>query len=246
MSLDERPTLLAVRNVPWETPHRILDSCGGLEVRDVCPLEGDPLPGHDEVAGALVMGGPMNVDEIDRYPGLGATRDWLAEAVRREVPVLGICLGAQLLARALGAAVVPGERQEIGFHPVAVDDPADPVLGGLAPSSRVLHWHGDVFELPDGATHLASSELTAHQAFRRGNAWGVLFHPEADLALVERWMATPEMSEEAVEALGEGGAARIAPEAAELESALVAATTPGFDAFAALVRDAPRNHARPR
>jgi GMP synthase (glutamine-hydrolysing) len=234
MSMDERPTLLAVTNVPWETPHRILDSCAGLEVRHVCPLEGDALPGHDEVAGALVMGGPMNVDETDRHPGLGAIRDWLAEAVRREMPVLAICLGAQLLARALGAAVMPGERKEIGFHAVTVDDPADPILGGLGPGARVLHWHGDVFELPGGATHLASSELTAHQAFRHGNACGVLFHPEADLALVERWMATPEMSSEAVEALGED-AARIAPEAAELEAGLVAATTPGFEAFAGLV-----------
>lgn len=237
MSLDERPTLLAVTNVPWETPHRILDSCGALEVRQVCPLEGDALPPHEEVAGALVMGGPMNVDETDRYPGLGATREWLTEAVGREMPVLGICLGAQLLARALGAAVVPGERKEIGFHEVTVAEPADPILGGLAPAARVLHWHGDVFELPDGATHLASSALTAHQAFRRGNAWGVLFHPEADLALVDQWMATPEMSSEAVEALGEEGAAQIAPEAAELESGLVAATTPGFEAFAALVAE---------
>jgi GMP synthase (glutamine-hydrolysing) len=238
MSLDARPRLLAVTNAPWETPHRILDSCAALDVRHARPLEGDALPAHEEVAGALVMGGPMNVDETDRHPGLAATRDWLAEAVRRGMPVLGICLGAQLLARALGAAVLPGERKEIGFHEVTVDDPADPILGGLAPNARVLHWHGDVFELPEGATHLASSALTVHQAFRRGNAWGVLFHPEADVALVDRWMATPEMSVEAIEALGEEGAAAIAPEAAELEAGLVAATTPGFEAFAALVRDA--------
>jgi GMP synthase (glutamine-hydrolysing) len=238
MSLDARPRLLTVTNVPWETPHRILDSCAALDVRHARPLEGDALPAHEEVAGALVMGGPMNVDETDRHPGLAATRDWLAEAVRRAMPVLGICLGAQLLARALGAAVLPGERKEIGFHQVTVDDPADPILGGLAPNARVLHWHGDVFELPEGATHLASSALTAHQAFRRGNAWGVLFHPEADVALVGRWMATLEMSAEAVEALGEEGAAAIVPEAAELEAGLVAATTPGFEAFAALVRDA--------
>jgi GMP synthase (glutamine-hydrolysing) len=236
MNSDARPILVAIRNVPWETPHRILDSCGELEVRQICPLEGDPLPSHDEVAGALVMGGPMNVDETDRHPGLAVIRDWLAEAVRREMPVLGICLGAQLLARALGAAVVPGERKEIGFAPVTVDDPDDPVLGGLAPGAKVLHWHGDVFELPAGATHLAASELTAHQAFRRGNAWGVLFHPEADLALAEGWMTTPEMSAEAVEALGAEGAARIVAAAAELEAGLVAATTPGFEAFAALVK----------
>ncbi|HTR74653.1 MAG TPA: type 1 glutamine amidotransferase [Solirubrobacterales bacterium] len=235
MDSERRPTLLAVRQVPWETPHRILDSCGDLDVRHACPLEGDALPPHEEVAGALVMGGPMNVDETDLHPGLATTRDWLAEAVRREMPVLGICLGAQLLARALGAAVAPGAGKEIGFHPVAVDDPEDPIIGGLAPTSRVLHWHGDVFELPDGATHLASSALTGHQAFRLGNAWGVLFHPEADVALAERWMATPEMSTEAIEVLGDEGAGRIVPEAAELEAGLIAATTPGFEAFAALV-----------
>jgi GMP synthase (glutamine-hydrolysing) len=186
MSLDDRPTLLAVTNVPWETPHRILDSCGALRVRHVRPLEGDPLPRHEEVAGALV----------------------------------------------------PGERKEIGFHEVTIEEPADPILGRLAPRTRVLHWHGDVFELPPGAAHLASSTLTAHQAFRLGNAWGVLFHPEADFALVERWMATPEMADEAVEALGEEGAAAIAPEAAELEAGLIAATTPGFEAFASLVAEA--------
>jgi GMP synthase (glutamine-hydrolysing) len=238
MNPDTRPTLLAIRNVPWETPHRILDSCGDLEVLHVCPLEGDALPPHDEVAGVLVMGGPMNVDETDRYPGLATTRQYLAEAVGREMAVLGICLGAQLLARALGAAAVPGGRKEIGFAEVTVDDPTDPVLGGLAPSAKVLHWHGDVFDLPPGATHLAASDLTAHQAFRLGNAWGLLFHPEADLALAEQWMTTPEMSEEAIEALGEARAAEIAPEAAELEPSLIAATTPGFEAFAALVRDA--------
>jgi len=238
MSSDERPTLLAVRNVPWERPHRILDSFADFEVREVSPLEGESLPPHEEVGGALVMGGPMNVDETDRYPGLLEIREWLAEAVRRELPVLGICLGSQLLARALGAAVVPGEAKEIGFHAVAVDDPEDPILGGLAPGAKVLHWHGDVFDLPPGATHLASSALTSHQAFRVGNAWGVLFHPEADAALAERWMATPEMSSEAVEVLGDAGAGAIVPEAAELEEGLIAAARPGFDAFAAMVRDA--------
>jgi GMP synthase (glutamine-hydrolysing) len=238
MNSDARPTLLAIRNVPWETPHRILDSFEGFEVRHACPLEGDALPAHDEVAGALVMGGPMNVDEVDRHPGLATTRAWLTAAVAREMPLLGICLGSQLLARALGAAVVPGERKEIGFHAVTVEDPSDPVLGGLAPSARVLHWHGDVFELPPGATHLASSELTAHQAFRRGNAWGVLFHPEADAALVDQWLETPEMHGEAVEELGEDAPAWIAAEAADLEQGLLAATRPGFDAFAAIVRDA--------
>jgi GMP synthase (glutamine-hydrolysing) len=240
VSLDERPTLLAIQHVPWETPHRILDACGGLHVHTVKPLAGQPLPAHDEVAGAVVMGGPMNVDEVERFPGLAAEREWLAEAARRQLPVLGICLGAQLLARALGAEVRPGEGNEIGFATVEVHDPADPVLGGLAPSTDVLHWHGDVFDLPGGAQPLASSALTEHQAFRAGNAWGVLFHPEADLALVEAWLAVPEMIDEAVEVLGNEGTHALPERASEAEPALVERTAPGFAAFAELVVAAPR------
>jgi GMP synthase (glutamine-hydrolysing) len=235
MSLDDRPTLLALQHVPWETPHRILDLCGALAVHTVKPLASQPLPPHGEVAGAVVMGGPMNVDEVERFPGLAAEREWLAEAARLGMPLLGICLGAQLLARALGAAVRPGERGEIGFAPVEVHDPGDPVLGALAPSTSVLHWHGDLFELPEGATPLASSALTEHQAFRRGNAWGVLFHPEADLALLEAWLAVPEMIDEALEVLGEDGCATLPGRAAALEDELVARTTPGLRAFVELV-----------
>ncbi|HET6998459.1 MAG TPA: type 1 glutamine amidotransferase [Solirubrobacterales bacterium] len=235
MSVDERPTLLAIQHVPWEGPHRILDACGALHIHTVKPLAGQELPAHDEVAGAVVMGGPMNVDEVERFPGLAAEREWLAVAVEQGMPVLGICLGAQLLARALGAEVRPGEGPEIGFAPVEVSDPADPILGGLAPSTEVLHWHGDVFDLPDGATPLASSTRTEHQAFRAGNAWGVLFHPEADFALVEAWLTVPEMIDDAVAALGDAGIHALPERAAEVEAALTERTTPGFRAFAEIV-----------
>ncbi len=116
-----------------------------------------------------------------------------------------------------------------------MSDPADPVLGGLAPSTDVLHWHGDVFDLPAGAQPLASSARTEHQAFRLGNAWGALFHPEADLALVEAWLAVPEMIDEAVAALGNEGAHALPQRAAAAEAALVARTAPGFEAFAEIV-----------
>ncbi len=234
MTVDERPTLLAIQHVPWEGPHRILDACGSLDVHTVKPLAGQRLPDHGQVAGAVVMGGPMGVDETDRHPELVAECEWLAEAVRREMPLLGICLGAQLLARALGAQVRRGEGAEIGWAPVEILDPADPILGALAPSTTVLHWHGDIFELPDGAQPLARSAKTEHQAFRHGNAWGVLFHPEADLALLEAWLAVPEMVREAGKALGDEGVQALPEEAEAAEPELIERTTPGLRAFAAL------------
>jgi GMP synthase (glutamine-hydrolysing) len=234
MNVDDRPTLLAIQHVPWETPHRILDACGGLDVHTVKPLAGQALPGHDEVAGAVVMGGPMGVDETDRHPELAAEREWLAEAASRELPLLGICLGAQLLARALGAEVRPGEGPEIGWAPVEILDPDDPILGALAPSTTVLHWHGDVFDLPDGSRSLARSAQTEHQAFRHGNAWGVLFHPEADFALLEAWLAVPEMVREARGVLGDDGAHALPIDAEAAEPELIERTTPGLQAFAAL------------
>ena len=161
------------------------------------PLDGDSLPPHDEVAGAVFMGGPMNVDEVDRYPGLLAERDWLAAAIEADLPILGVCLGSQLIARALGAEIRPGAAQEIGWAPVTVHDADDPILAGLAPESPVLHWHGDVFDLPPGATHLASSGQTEIQGFRVRNAWGLLFHAEADLDLARLWMNDSSMRDEA-------------------------------------------------
>ena len=229
------PTLLAIQHVSWEGPHRILDACGALELRTVRPLEGDRLPRPTEVSGAVVMGGPMNVDEVERHPGLAAEREWLAKAHQLQMPILGICLGAQLLARALGAAVGPGERPELGFAPVKVHDPGDPVLGGLAPETTALHWHGDVFDLPDGAQPLASSERTEQQAFRHGNAWGVLFHPEADRELVDLWLDEPTMDEEAKAALGDDAPTTLRRQASESEPQLTARSTPGFQAFADLL-----------
>lgn len=235
MSADELPTLLAIQHVPWEGPHRILDACGSLDVHTVKPLAGQPLPDHDQVAGAVVMGGPMNAGEVGVHPELASEHEWLAAALRRGMPVLGICLGAQLLARALGAEVRAGEGPEMGYAPVEILDPDDPLLGALAPSTTVLHWHGDVFDLPEGAKHLARSERTEVQAFRHGNAWGVLFHPESDFALLEAWLAVPEMVHEACVALGDDGAAALPSQAEAAEADLLARTAPGLKAFASLV-----------
>lgn len=228
--------MLVLIHASWERPHRIGDAFAeGVEMLEVEALAGDPLPSHDEVDGVIAMGGPMNVDDLEAHPELEAEREWLAGAVARQIPVLGICLGAQLLARALGAEVRPGRRVEIGFAHVDIHDPADPIVGGLAPRADVLHWHGDVFDLPEGARSLASSAATEHQAFRYGNAWGVLFHPEADAAMVEAWLKRPEMVMEAGRAIGLGASGLLPSQAEDLEPDLLARTTPGFRAFAELV-----------
>jgi GMP synthase (glutamine-hydrolysing) len=229
-------TVLVLIHAPWERPHRIRDAFGaGVELCEVEALAGDPLPSHDEIDGVVAMGGPMNVDDLRRHPELEAEREWLAGAIDRQIPVLGICLGAQLLARALGARVRPGKRPEIGFASVQVKDRNDPVIGALAPEATVLHWHGDVFELPEGARSLASSAVTEHQAFRYGNSWGVLFHPEADAAMVEAWLKVPEMVMEAGRAIGLGASGLLPSQAEDLEPELLKRTTPGFRAFAELV-----------
>lgn len=177
----------------------------------------------------------MNVDRTDLHPALAEEREWLAAMVSQGSPVLGICLGAQLLARALGAPVRAGERAEIGFGPVEVFDRSDPIIGGLFPRAEVLHWHGDLIELPAGAQRLASSAVTENQAFRHGNAWGVLFHPEADRALIDTWLSVPQMRAQATEALGEEGLHALPGTAVALEKELVRRSTPGFSAFAELV-----------
>jgi GMP synthase-like glutamine amidotransferase len=229
-------SVLVVQHVPWEGPHRIgraLERAGlTLDVR--FPLDGDALPPQNEVAAAVFMGGPMNVDQTVEYPGLLAEREWLAAAIPAGLPILGVCLGSQLIARALGAEIVSGPAPEIGWAPVKIHDLSDPLAECLAPQATVLHWHGDIFRLPSGATHLASSEHTAVQGFRAHNAWGFLFHAEADDELTKAWLAEPSMRDEATAALGPDGPAQIEADAARHNEALMAASEPLFAKFAAI------------
>lgn len=229
-------TVLVLIHASWERPHRIRDAFGaGARLLEVEALAGDPLPSLDELDGIVAMGGPMGAAHLEAHPELEAECKLLAEAVDRQVPVLGICLGAQLLARALGAEVRPGRRAEIGFASIRVSDPNDPLIGALAPEATVLHWHSDVFDLPEGARSLASSAAAEHQAFRYGNAWGILFHPEADAAMLESWLQVPEMVMEAGRAIGLGASGLLPSQAEDLEADLLPRTTPGFRAFAELV-----------
>lgn len=144
----------------------------------------------------VVLGGAMGVYEADRYPFLSKEIEALKEAMRHRIPTLGICLGSQLLAAAAGARVYRGPRKEIGWFPIEIEARAaqDPLLKYCPSSTMVFHWHGDTFDLPRGAEHLASSERYSHQAFRVGErAWGFQFHLEITEAMIKNWI---EQSEE--------------------------------------------------
>jgi GMP synthase (glutamine-hydrolysing) len=187
-----RPVLV-LTHAPHEGPGLIARGLDApVRVRTVLDLTDPRLPSLDEVSGVVVMGGGMDADDLTEHPGLGAERALLAAAVDADVPVLGVCLGMQLLALALGARLHRRAATEIGFAPVdlVVDDP---VLGALGTRPTVLHWHTDAVDLPAGATLLASTQATAVQAFRAGSALGVQFHPEVDAALLDLWLLTPDM-----------------------------------------------------
>lgn len=136
----------------------------------------------------VVLGGPIGAGETDAYPFLAEELTLIRDRLSREEPVLGICLGAQLIAAALGAKVYPAEAKEIGWGPLELSDAgaASPVAELTTP---VLHWHGDTFELPTGATHLASTPVCRNQAFAIGrSALGLQFHVEALGAAIESWL----------------------------------------------------------
>jgi GMP synthase (glutamine-hydrolysing) len=186
--------VLILQHVAYEGPGRIADAlvAAGVPFRVVHAGDGEPVPRDAEnTAGVVVMGGPMGVGDRDTRPHLRAELRLIEDALRRGVPTLGICLGSQLLASVLGAAVRRGPRKEIGWFPVqwmagALDDPlAGPVA---AEPLTAFHWHGDVFDLPASATPLARSAMTAHQGYRWDGggaaAYGLLFHLEVTPALV--------------------------------------------------------------
>ena len=152
----------------------------------------NPLDYHFVIS----MGGPMNVDEIERYPFLGSEKTFIAQAIRSKVPVLGVCLGAQMIARALGARVSLGPQKEIGWYPIQFSKQAvnDPLFYDLFDSKPIVfHWHGDTFDLPVGAALLASSKLFSNQAFQFGTSvYAFQFHLEVTGDMVRDWISKNE------------------------------------------------------
>ena len=219
-------TCLALRHVPHEDLGLLGPALArrGYTVRYVdTPIEALELQPALDADLVVVLGGPIGVYEADRYPFLAVELDRLRARLDADRPTLGLCLGAQAMAAALGAAVAPGPRFELGWAPVELS-----AAGRTSPLARldgkaVLHWHGDNFELPPGASHLAATEACPVQAFALGpNRLGLQFHVEVDPARIELWLV--------------GGAAGLA--AAGLEPAELRAQTRRHGA--AMLRAAPK------
>jgi GMP synthase (glutamine-hydrolysing) len=152
-------------------------------------------PELEDIGGLIVFGGEMNADETDRHPYLLTQRALMRRAVDGGLPVLGICLGAQLLARAFDAPVYRAPVREFGFKLVRVTDlgQRDALIGAFQSGDRVFQWHEDTFDLPAGADLLVAGDEVPIQAFGLGgNAWGAQFHLEADAAGLEAWLRVAE------------------------------------------------------
>ncbi|RMD85344.1 MAG: glutamine amidotransferase [Candidatus Dadabacteria bacterium] len=171
------------------------------------PMAKPRLDGYD---GLVVLGGPMNVGQAREFPHIPTEIELIDEAIDRDLPILGVCLGAQLIAAALGARVYPAPEKEIGWYPIRLSEGGrtDPLLGHLNDEEYIFQWHGDTFDIPEGAVHLASSPICPNQAFRYGSrVYALQFHMEVDQAMIERWLRVPRHLEELAELRG-----RIDPE----------------------------------
>ena len=185
--------------------------------------------------GLVVLGGPMSVNDVARFPHLLAETDAIAAAIDAGLPVLGICLGAQLIASALGASVRPNAVKEIGWSTVTPTAAArkDSLFNHFRSTEPIFQWHGDTFDLPQGATLLAETRDCKHQAFRYGNdVYGLQFHLEVDPPLIERWLATPAMRDELDELRESTSAERIR---AETQRHIVRAMRLSQDVFGAFI-----------
>ena len=194
--------LLVLQHVP----HEILGTLNpllkrsGFRIRYVnFGRHPDAEPGLEGYHGLVVLGGPMSVNDADRLPHLTTEMKLIEEAMKRELPVLGICLGAQLIAKTLGAKVYPTKEKEIGWYDVTPTKEAerDSLIAGFRGTEKIFQWHGETFDIPHGASHLAASRLCGNQAFRYGEkVYGLQFHLEVDEPMIHRWLRVPENRQE--------------------------------------------------
>lgn len=187
-------TVLFIKHIDIEGPGTIADFLDSNNVphRTISPFDGDTYPDDPAACLAIVsLGGPMNVYEEEQYPFLKLEDSFLKDAVKKEVPILGICLGAQLLAKAVGAEVTKADAKEIGWYkiPLTSDGREDPLFRGIDNELNVFHWHGDTFKIPAEGKRIAESKICPNQAFRYGkNAYGIQFHIEVTKQMISEWI----------------------------------------------------------
>jgi GMP synthase (glutamine-hydrolysing) len=203
--------VLALQHIACEPPgvyEDVLVERGAL-IHRVELDEGEPLPDWRGFDAIVAMGGPMSATDDAALPWLTAEKRLIGEAVRLGTPFWGVCLGVQLLAASLGARVYPGPEPEVGLLPVEItpEGRADPVFADAPDDLVTLQWHGDTFDLPDGAVRLASSPAYPNQAFRFDAAYGVQFHLEVSREMAREWAEVPAYTASLVQTLGPGSAA---------------------------------------
>ena len=182
---------------------------------DVIDASSQSVPDPTIYSAMIVFGGPQNANEDEKYPYFLQEKAALRVAVEQDIPVLGICLGGQMLASVLGGTVKKHTITEIGFSEIQCTDEGkhDPLYEGLAGHQLVYQWHEDTFAIPPGAVRLATSEKTENQAFRYGrNAYGIQYHVELTPAMLDTWLQEPSLKEEIVNAVGNSEYERIMSE----------------------------------
>jgi GMP synthase (glutamine-hydrolysing) len=197
-SSGEGTSWLVLRHTPAEGLGLLANSLRdlGIHHRYVDLHRGDPLPRDLRgVGGLIVLGGPQAAYEADKHTFLAKESGLIESAIAAGRPVLGICLGAQLIAQVLGARVFAGQKREVGWGPVTLteDGQDDPVFGEQPATANVFHMHGDTYELPADAKHLARSAAYEQQAFRWGEVvYGVQYHLEFTDTMIGRLVAEPD------------------------------------------------------
>ena len=190
--------LLIFQHVPYEDLGNLkpLLQSAGIQIDSVnFSREPEAQPSLDGYDGLVVLGSPMAVYEAEKYPHLTMETKLIERAAEKNLPVLGICLGSQLVANALGARVYPSGIKEIGWYDLSTTAgaKADPLFRHVGLTEKVFQWHGDTFDLPNEAVHLASSSLCRNQAFRyRNNIYALQFHLEVDGAIIDSWLNAAE------------------------------------------------------
>lgn len=185
--------ILIIKHIDIEGPGTLGDflRSHGEPFKTIDLGAGHPLPVSPSAFNAVVvLGGPMNVYEEDRYPFLKPENEFIRKVLDENVPFLGICLGSQLLAKAAGALVVKSPLKEIGWYNIQLTDEGkkDPFFSGLQCQDPVYQWHGDMFEIPAGGQLLATASGCPHQAFRAGKkAYGLQFHIEVTDRSIREW-----------------------------------------------------------